>query len=72
MARDYIAPNSSFIQSAGFDDQTNILGIRFKNGEAWNYLQVPVTTWEQFKAAASAGAFFHSFIKNNYSSQQVE
>ena len=72
MARDYFTANSKFIQSAGYDDQTLILGIRFKSGEVWNYGDVPVEVWNSFKAAASKGSYFHSQIKGLYSAQQVQ
>lgn len=72
MARDYFTAESNFIESAGYDSQTSILGIKFKSGEVWNYSPVPAGVWEGFKGAASKGVFFHAYIKSRYSEMQVE
>lgn len=69
--RDYIDVNSSFITSAGYDEQTKTMGVYFKSGSTYNYSPVTLEDWEGFKNAESQGQYLHSVIKQKYTGVQV-
>lgn len=63
---------SSQIESpAKYCAGTETLRIAFKRGGAYEYANVPLTTWEAYKAASSVGSFFHSDIKGKFTSTKL-
>lgn len=60
--------NSSIISSIGYDASSSILEVEFKNGVAWHYSDFPEYLWYEFKSAESYGKFFHSHIREQYTS----
>ncbi len=65
------ALNSSNIESTSFDDRAKTLTIVFRAGGKYEYYNVPDMVSYELKQAASAGKYFHKFIRNNYSYKQV-
>jgi hypothetical protein len=59
-------PQSSNV--AGFDYvcDRQILVVEFKKGGRYHYFDVPVSVFEQMKAAASKGQFLAQNVKNVY------
>jgi len=59
-------PASSNIESFSFDPDTDTLTVAFRNGEEYDYLNVPAATYRAMQAAPSAGSFLHRQVKGRY------
>lgn len=59
-------PGSSNIESITFDPATDILTVVFRNGEAYDYLNVPAAVHRAFIRSGSYGAYFARHIKGRY------
>ena len=57
---------STNILSVGYEAESAILEIEFRNGGLYKYLNVPQTVYDEFMAAPSHGSYFHRHIKNRY------
>lgn len=58
---------SSWLETAGYDPETQTLTIRMKNSsDLYEYQGVPEEVYRQFLAAESKGAFFATRIQNAY------
>lgn len=62
----YTAFTSSNISRIGYDEESMILEVEFLNGRVYQYLDIPVPIWQQFKQSDSKGKFLHYTIKGNY------
>lgn len=69
MERTYV--DSTNLESAGFDSNTNILEVEFKNGSLYQYLGVPEYVFQELITASSVGVYFNQNIKNSYEFQKV-
>lgn len=70
MERAYV--ESSMITSIGFDNSTCILEVEFKkNGQVWQYFDVPESTYLEMKAASSCGKYFNANILKHFSESRV-
>ena len=58
--------DSSTIAAIGFDPQAKVLHVVFKNGSRYIYQDFPMSLYEEFLAAPSAGKFFAQKIKGGY------
>lgn len=68
MERNYI--ESSMITSIGFEEST--LEIEFKkNGQVWQYYDVPEYLYHEMMASSSQGIFWHAQIKGQYSESRI-
>lgn len=59
-------PRSSMIDRIGYDDQTGMLCIAFRDTGRYLYDDVPPHLFELFCKAPSAGAFFNRHIKGQF------
>lgn len=59
-------PDSSNLSRFGYNKDTRVLTVEFKNGGRYNYFDVPDAVFEQMKAAPSKGQFLAKSIKSNY------
>lgn len=57
--------NSSTVDSAGYDEQTSTLYVRFKDGAVYAYDNVPLNYWNGLQQADSKGSWVHFFLKIN-------
>jgi hypothetical protein len=57
---------SSNIVKTTYDVQLNTLLVEFKNGLTYEYEQVPLQTYTQFRMAESQGKFFSSKIARTF------
>ena len=63
---------SSNISSIGYDTNNNILEVEFKNGDVYQYFNVPESEYKGIMEADSHGKYLNSNIKkNNYSYQKI-
>ncbi len=54
---------SSNIDEIGYDRETSVLQVTFKNGVTWEYYDVSEYVLEEFLMAESKGSYFHHNIK---------
>lgn len=57
-------PESSNLSRFGYNKDTRVLTVEFKNGGRYNYFDVPESIFEQMKAASSKGQFLAKNVKN--------
>ena len=62
------AVKSSNIESAGHDGQHAF--IKFKDGDVYQYSDVPASVFTDMMQADSVGSFFHKNIKGKYTSKK--
>ena len=67
-----IAVSSSNVGSVGYDDNLQILYIRFLNGSLYIYKGVPAGEFQGLLNAASVGSYLHRNIKNIYPYERLE
>ena len=58
---------SSNIKAIGYDSNTNILEVEFKDFSIYHYMNVPANVYQSFLNASSVGKYFHQYIKSSYS-----
>jgi hypothetical protein len=57
---------STMIDRIGYDDDTGILSISFRDSGKYLYHEVPTVIFEAFCQALSAGTFFNERIKDRF------
>lgn len=57
---------SSNLASVGYDSDSQILEIMFRNGSAYQFFNVPEGVYQDLVFARSKGSYFHSRIKDRY------
>jgi hypothetical protein len=62
---------SSNIVKTTYDVQLNTLLVEFKNGLTYEYEQVPLQTYTQFRMAESQGKFFSSKIARTFKYKKI-
>jgi hypothetical protein len=62
---------SSNVESIGYDENDQVLRIRFLNGNTYDYKNVPIMEFERLKMAHSIGSYLHRNIKFNYPYEKV-
>lgn len=63
--------SSTNVESVGYDEETNELFIRFKNGSEYVYYDVPIEEYESLLSAGSKGSYVYYSIKDMYSFDRV-
>ncbi len=53
---------SSRITEMGYDSETASVYVRFTDGTAWCYRNVPEEVWNQFVSAPSKGRFINQVL----------
>jgi len=57
-------PDSSQIKSIGYDSDTKVFEIVYKNNATYEYYDVPPALWFAAQTANSIGKFVNEFIKS--------
>lgn len=65
------AISSTNVASAGYDEQSETLEVEFANGSVYQYFNVGLALYEQFRTASSKGQFLNSNIRNSYPYSRV-
>lgn len=60
-----INPGRPRTLAAGYDDRTMTLRVKFRDGEIYEYYQVPPSVWWKFQRAQSPGRFINTQL-NRY------
>ncbi len=64
--------DSSMANCVGYDSSTSTLEIEFKkNGEVWQYYDVPENVYNEMMGSGSIGKYFLAYIKNQYKENRV-
>ena len=70
MEREHVT--STMIASIGYDSNTSILEIEFKNGGAiWQYSDYSESNYHDFRNSSSLGKYFLANIKGQYTENRV-
>ncbi len=67
-----VAVSSSNVESVGYDENLQILYIRFLNGSLYIYKGVPAGEFQGILNAASVGSYLHRNVKNIYPYERLE
>jgi len=59
-----INPGRPRTLAAGYDERSQSLRIKFRNGEYYTYYNVPPSVWWQFQRAQSPGRFINSRLNS--------
>jgi hypothetical protein len=57
---------SSIIRSVGYDSETRLLEIEFKNKQVGRFINIPPETFERMMKASSIGGYFIEHIRDRY------
>jgi hypothetical protein len=68
----YTKARSSNIDKIGYDKETEILELEFKNGGVYQYFDVPIDVYKGLKSAPSQGKYAHSNIFGYYNYERTE
>lgn len=64
--------SSSNVDEIGFDEDEEILYIRFLNGSLYQYWGVPESVYFSFMGAPSMGKFVWQYIRGQYEYARIE
>jgi hypothetical protein len=59
-------PESSNLARIGFDEETSVLKVEFKNGSLYDYFDVPQNIFEAMRNAPSKGQYLAQEIKGRF------
>jgi len=57
---------SSNLKSVGYEPETEILEIEFKNGSVYHYFEVPESRYDGLMNASSKGSYLNQSIKRKF------
>ena len=66
MSNVHVFGNSSSLLLCDYDDETQILTVKFVRGKEYQYADVPKPIYEDLKDAESPGKYFQQYIKPVY------
>ena len=55
---------SSFIDSAAYHKLSNVLEVKFSNGNIYTFMNIPQNVYDDFMKSDSKGKFFNSILRN--------
>jgi len=74
MSKPVFTTKSSTIHKVEYNEKDKILQIEFRNGNVYDYYNVPPRMWKIFQlyieCEGSAGSFFNEYIKNQFTSEK--
>lgn len=68
---DMVAVESSNIAAIGYDVNSSVLEIEFKNGSAYEYYDVPQYEHDNLMGAESKGKYANAYIYKRYRQQKI-
>lgn len=68
---DRITVASSNVASVGYDAETAVLEVEFRNGGIYHYEGVPQPAYDGLMASGSIGAYLNANIKSQYGCTRV-
>lgn len=67
-----IPVSSSNVESIGYDENEQLLYVRFLSGSLYIYKNVGVLEFEGLRNAPSTGSYLHRSIKGTYPYERIE
>lgn len=64
--------SSSNVESVGYDEENQILYVKFLSGSLYSYKNVNKVEYEALLNAPSVGSYLHRNIKNVYPYERIE
>ncbi|GAB16798.1 hypothetical protein GOEFS_014_00400 [Gordonia effusa NBRC 100432] len=58
--------SSSSLASVGYDETTRTLEVEFNSGSAYQYFDVPMSTYTELTTADSIGRYFVEHVRDAY------
>ncbi|PZO37769.1 MAG: KTSC domain-containing protein [Pseudanabaena frigida] len=58
--------NSSAISAVGYDESTQQMKIRFKQGKVYDFCRVPKHIFQSLMSASSKGTYYNDHIRDKY------
>lgn len=68
---EYSSFSSSNIQILRYNSDTSTLEVTFHSGGVYQYFDLPLHVWNNFKTAESKGSFLNKYIKGYYRYSRV-
>ena len=62
---------SSNIHSIGYEDNAEVLTVKFRAGGTYEYYRVPKAEYENLLKAESVGAYFSSKVRGKYATAKL-
>lgn len=59
-------PESSNISRVGYDETSRVLKVEFKNGNSFDYFDIPGSTFQAMRNSPSKGQYLAQQIKGAY------
>lgn len=63
---------SSNIEAIGYDEARRTLRIKFKSGQSFDYLGVPIGIYREMMGAESKGKYLTAHVKGRFNSQKLD
>ena len=63
--------DSTALQSAGYQDQSVLLELEFRDGALYHYFQVPEQIFQELLGAESTGAYFNANIRHRFAYAKI-
>ncbi|MXW62758.1 MAG: KTSC domain-containing protein [Acidimicrobiaceae bacterium] len=63
--------SSTNIQSIGYESNSRVLEIEFRQGAVYQYSNVPASLHRGLMNAASHGSYFHAHIRDRYATTRI-
>ena len=63
--------DSSSIATVGYDPASRTLEIEFRDGDVYQYFNVPAVVHRDLVAASSVGQYFAFFVKTGYRNRKL-
>lgn len=64
--------SSSNVAELGYDEESQMVYVRFQNGTLYTYANVPIYEYEALDNASSIGSYLNRNFKNVYPYQRIE
>lgn len=66
-----VALNSRVLQFAGYQDQSMLLELEFRDGAVYHYFQVSEQTFQELLGAKSQGTYFNARIRYRFAYAKI-
>ena len=67
----WIPLDSSNVTAVTYDDEQQLLQVKFHTGSVYEYYDVPRTTYNNLLKAKSAGKYLNKHIRDKFDNQEV-
>jgi hypothetical protein len=65
-----IPVDSTNLASVGYDSDSLVLEVEFKNGKVYQYFDVPQSAYDEMMGSASKGSYLNNVIKKQFRCSQ--